>query len=114
MSACKVTKILAFTSMKIPTNTKIHKRLTIAINGYTWRYRKGTWLQKRLHLALQKRCILLQPFAFFMQPFTFSTNGELLKIAYIKQILDKFGFSFNRLTILNFGSFPRLGLFSKY
>lgn len=40
------TKILAFTSMEIPTNTNIHKRLTIAINGYTWRYRKGTRSQK--------------------------------------------------------------------
>lgn len=34
MLAFKVTKILAFTSMKIPTNTNIHKRLTIAIIGY--------------------------------------------------------------------------------
>lgn len=62
MLACKVTKILAFTSIKIPTNTNIHKRLTIAINGYTRRYRKGTRSQKRLHLALQQRCISLQLF----------------------------------------------------
>lgn len=34
MLACKVTKILAFTSMKIPTNTNIHECLTIAIIGY--------------------------------------------------------------------------------
>ena len=73
MSACKVTKILAFTSMKIPTNTNIYKRLTIAINGYTWRYRKVTKSQKRSHLALQKRCILLQLFIFTM-------SGKLLKI----------------------------------
>ncbi len=66
MLACKVTKILAFTSMEIPTNTNIHKRLTIAINGYTWRYRKVTMSQKRSHLALQKGCNKLQPFAYFM------------------------------------------------
>lgn len=42
MSTCKVTKILAFTSMKIPTNTNMHRRLTIAINDY-----KGAI--KRLH-----------------------------------------------------------------
>lgn len=72
MLACKVTKILAFTSMKIPTNTNIHKRLTIAINGYTRRYEKVTRSQKRVHLALQKRCILLQPF-------TLPAGGELLQ-----------------------------------
>lgn len=87
MLACKVTKILAFTSMKIPTNTNIHKRLTIAINGYTWRYRKGTRSQKRLHLALQKRCILLQTFAYFMQPFSFPMSGELLQNTTVNQII---------------------------
>lgn len=46
MLACKVTKILAFTSMEIPTNTNIHKRLTIAINGYIRRYEKVTRTQK--------------------------------------------------------------------
>lgn len=42
MSTCKVAKILAFTSMEIPTNTNIHEHLTIAIIGY-----KGAI--KRLH-----------------------------------------------------------------
>lgn len=69
MSTCKVTKILAFTSMEIPTNTNIYTRSTIAINGYTGRYEKVTRSQKRSHLALQKRCILLQRFVYFMQPF---------------------------------------------
>ena len=34
MLVCKVTKIVTFTSMEIPTNTNIHERLTIAIIGY--------------------------------------------------------------------------------
>lgn len=46
MSTCKVAKILAFTSMIIPTNTNIHERFTIAINGYTRRYEKVTRLKK--------------------------------------------------------------------
>lgn len=58
MSTCKVAKILAFTSTTIPTNTYIHGRLIVAINGYTRWYEKVTWSQKRLHLALQP----------FMQP----------------------------------------------
>ncbi|MCM6827914.1 hypothetical protein, partial [Leuconostoc mesenteroides] len=62
--ACKVTKILAFTSMKIPTNTYINKRLTIDINGYTRRYEKVTFsVAKTLHFVAT--------FAYFMQPFYF-------------------------------------------
>lgn len=40
MSTCKVAKILAFTSMEIPTNTYIRTRLTIVINGFIVRRKR--------------------------------------------------------------------------
>ncbi len=47
---------------------------------------------KRSHLVLQERCILLQPFAYFMQLFVFPTSGELLEMAHKNQTLYKFAF----------------------
>lgn len=47
---------------------------------------------KRLHLVLKKRCILLQAFAYFMQPFTFLKCGELLQDTTSKKLLAVYFF----------------------
>ncbi len=73
MSACKGTKILAFTSMEIPTNTNIHKRLTIAINDYKGAIKRLHGYKKRLHLALQNVAFCCNLLPTLCNPF--STSG---------------------------------------